>query len=107
MPTPKKDQPETISGAALLTRVAWLVVGNLVLLAAAAVIARDDLAPLSLWSGVFWLTVLASIGLRYLDITRYTGLTSDGERATLTDWKRYSVGLTLLAAMLWSVALLA
>lgn len=106
MPHIDKYQTETISGTALLTRLAWMLFGNLALLACAAVIARDDLAPLSLLSGLFWLIVGALIGIRYLDITRYDGQTSKGAPATLKDWKRYSVGLATVSLAVWALAIL-
>lgn len=105
MPHTQPPPTETISGTALLTRLAWMVVGNLALLSCAAIIARDDLAPLSILSGIFWVVVAALIGVRYVDITRYQGQTSKGEPATLSDWKRYSVGLTVIAAALWAAAI--
>lgn len=106
MPRTENRDPEVISGTALLTRLAWMLFGNLALLACAAVIARDDLAPLSLLSGLFWAIVGGLIGLRYLDITRYDGQTSKGEPATLKDWKRYSVGLTTISLAVWALAII-
>ena len=100
-------EPGTISGAGLLTRLTWLVIGNAALLGCAAVIARDDLAPLSLLSAIFWVIVAGLIGIRYVDITRYAGLTSKGEPATLKDWKLYSVGLAMVAAAVWTLAIIA
>jgi len=105
MPRTSTPETETISGKALLTRLAWMLFGNLALLACAAVIARDDLAPLSLLSGLFWAIVGGLIGLRYVDITRYAGQTSKGEPATLRDWKRYSVGLATASLAIWALAI--
>ncbi len=106
MPQNLNPQTQTISGKALLTRFAWMLFGNFALLACAAVIARDDLAPLSILSVVFWAIVGGLIGIRYIDITRYEGQTSKGEPATLRDWKRYSLGLTTVSLAMWAVALI-
>lgn len=96
---------DKISGAGLLARLFWLVGGNLALLGAAAVILRDDLAALSWMSLLFWLFAGALIGVRYLDVTRLGGLTSDGKPATLADFRRYGVKLLAFAAVLWLVVL--
>jgi hypothetical protein len=84
-----------------LLRICWVLIGNVALLALAAVISRQPPWSFSIADGAFFLIVVALIGIRYLDITRFEGTTANNEPATRATWVRYSVGLILLAAVIW------
>lgn len=96
---------DVMSGKSLLARLFWLAGGNLALLAVAALILRDDHAVLSAMSLAYWTIVAALAGVRYLDVARLGGMTSDGKPATMTDFRRYAVKLLAIAAALWAVVL--
>jgi hypothetical protein len=49
----------------------------------------------------YWGIVATVLGARYLDIVRYQGLTADGEPASMRDFRRHAVRLTIVAAGLW------
>jgi hypothetical protein len=44
------------------------------------------------------------IGVRYLDITRFDGQTSEGEAATLVHWRRYAAATAVVALGIWGAA---
>jgi hypothetical protein len=76
-------------------------IGNIGLMVAAAVISGQPPWTFSIADGAFFLIVVALIGIRYLDITRFEGTTTKNEPATRTTWIRYSIGLTLFAVAIW------
>jgi hypothetical protein len=83
-------------------RLVWLAVGNAALLFLAVAIAqRRALLALDL---TFWAIVVGLVVLRYIDITRFGGLTTDGKPASLQHWRRYLVLLLLVAGGLWALA---
>lgn len=96
---------QSISGKSLLARLFWLAGGNVALLAIAALILRDNHPALSAMSAIYWALVGALVGVRYLDVTRLGGLTSDGKPATISDFRRYGVKLLAFAGALWVVVL--
>jgi len=77
--------------------VAWLVI-------LFAIIHRGD-GPASLLSMVFWGVVGLIILVRYLDVTRFDGKTSDaGTPATIKDVRRFSSWLVASAGSAWLTA---
>lgn len=99
--SPPAQAPTSPVGA--LLRVFWLMVGNIVVYVTWIAIVFTT-APLpSLLDVVVWLTVLAMIVARRIDIVRYAGRTMDGEPATLADWRRYvalSTGVMVVGELL-------
>jgi uncharacterized membrane protein YjfL (UPF0719 family) len=53
---------------------------------------------------VFWATVVLLIVLRRIDIARFSGLTATGKPATTSHWKRYSIILVIISAVVWVIA---
>lgn len=88
-----------------IVRITWMAFGNLALFLFAVMGARRP-AP-SAYDAAFAGLVLGLVILRYLDITRFGGETSDGEPATLSHWRRYALGLVGVAAAMWALARLA
>lgn len=86
----------------VLLRVTWLMWGNFALLLCAAFVAQRIAPPLT--DLLFFVAAGCLIGVRYLDITRYHGATSDGEPATLAHWRRYAITMVLISAALWTAA---
>ncbi len=100
-PVPESS-PETIGCLAALTRLAWLVGGGAALAILALLIARaGTFGSLDI---AFWGTVVFMVVLRLIDITRYGGLTSNGEPATMQTWRRYLFRLLFIAGGLWGLA---
>jgi hypothetical protein len=85
---------------AVLARVYWMLIGLFPLAISAAWIAQSDHSP-SPADAVFLLSVLALIGVRYLDIAYLAGQTADGDSATLVHWRRYAIRTVAAATALW------
>jgi hypothetical protein len=81
-------------------RMFWMALGNLALFFCAVFAARRP-APSAL-DALYVGLVAALLVVRYLDITRFHGLTADGEPATLAHWRRYTLTLIPIAAALWA-----
>ncbi len=95
------NQREKISGVgALLLRLFWMFLGNMFLGASALLIVQAG-ASLSLIDILYWLTVPLLVAARYVDISLFKGDTAYGEPATMTHWRRYTVGLLLFAVGAW------
>lgn len=93
--------PEESAGClAGLLRVFWMAFGNLLLFVCALYAARHP-AP-SAFDAAFAAIVVLLIFIRYLDVTRFGGLTADGKPANLGHWRRYVLGLVPLAAGFWA-----
>lgn len=82
-----------------LLRLFWTAVGNLALLALVFSISRQH--GFTLFDGVYWVVVVALAGARYLEITRFGGLTVEGMPATMQHFRRYATRLFLVALVLW------
>ena len=86
----------------VIARLPWLGVGNGLLLILAAVITQPgahrgtDL--------LFWLVTALIVVARYVDVRWLGGLTAEGERASLADWRQHVVILIPVAAGLWAAA---
>ena len=89
----------------LVARMAWLVFGNLILIACALYLTQDP--GVSIMDGVYFAVAAGLIVVRYLDVTRFDGRTADGDPATVADWRRYALTLTAVAGAGWGLAHLA
>jgi hypothetical protein len=91
-----------VSAVARLLRVVWVILGPLVLLALLAVITQQSgYSVVDVWFAV----VLAIVALaRLLDIWKFEGTTTAGERATRLHFAIYTVKLLVSAAGGWLVA---
>ena len=91
-PLPMTAQPESSSSClGALLRAVWMLLGTGVLLFLTLSIGINKVPwfhPLDL---VFWLVLAATILARLIDITRFSGRTAHGEKATLKDWRNYSL----------------
>lgn len=85
-------QPESSSSClGALLRAVWMLLGTGVLLFLTISIGINKLPwfhPIDL---VFWLVLIATILARLLDIIRFSGRTANGEKATMKDWRDYSL----------------
>lgn len=85
-----------------LFRLVWMAFGYFVLVFCAMFIAKGT-APVVM-DIVFWAVALGVIAVRHIDITRFNGETSEGNPATLGDWRRYAVRVTVISAAMWGLA---
>jgi hypothetical protein len=106
MPEPKNDTStrETSTGLGCLIRLLWMLIGHAVMALSALTIAQGVGFHVGVPDVVFAVATVACIAVRYWDITRFAGLTAGGEPATVTDWRRYTLILLLVALVLWGVA---
>jgi hypothetical protein len=101
---PQTPAIEYASGTGLLLRVFWMGLGNLLLVYLAGSIARGSSWSLTWRDIAYWITVVALVSARYLDVARYDGLTINSEPATQAHVRRYAVALLVIAGAIWGVA---
>ena len=95
-------ESEPIGCVGLVVRIMWLLVGNAALFMLAVLIFQKR--GFSALDAVFWAIAAALALLRYMDITRLKGLTSNSEPATLKHWRIYAAKLLLASVILWALA---
>lgn len=103
--SPKSSDSESTSLGALLLRLTWMAFGNIVLMICAALVSKGT-APV-LTDVLFFATAVGLVVVRYVDITRFGGQTSEGEPATLADWRKYAIGVSIVSLVIWGLAKLA
>ena len=92
----------TLSG--LFVRLYWLILGNILLIMMAMLI---FLNRESFFSGAdlgYWGALALLIVARYVDVKRVHGLTSEGEPATMSHFKRYAARVAGAGGALWGLA---
>ena len=101
--TPKLAPPPTQTGfLGLMVRLIWMLFGNAALALLAVHIAQAG--SFSMVDVLFWAVVVVMVGVRYIDVTRFGGLTAEGEPATLRHWRRYTGYLLAASAGLYTLA---
>ena len=89
----------------LVARLYWLAAGPGGALLCGAYLATTRRGEAGFFDLLFWLLILSTLAVRYLDIRFFQGATSAGEPATMKHWRRYSVVLLVLAAGGWAATL--
>ena len=92
-----------ISAPGCLVRLFWMGAGNIILFLCLTYIFHNRVCGLVLVDLGYWLTVVAMIVVRWVDIRFYHGDTATGEPATLFLWRKYSVRLVIIALVAWIV----
>jgi hypothetical protein len=100
------SRPEYTPLSAVLPRLYWMVFGNIFLVLTALTTALGSFQNLLVASLLFWVNVICMAVIRYLDIRFFRGETVDSTVATLSHWKKYSVSLFVVSALVWSFVLL-
>ena len=77
--------------------------GNIILFLCITYIFHNRVRGLVLVDLGYWLTVVAMVAARWVDIHSYHGETAAGEPATLAHWQKYSVRLVIVALVAWIV----
>jgi hypothetical protein len=101
----EKDTPTQpgMGASGCLVRLGWMLLGNMAMLfALVAIVMRQG--SLSYADAVFWVIVASCIGLRYLDIRRFGGLTVTLQPATMAHWHRYVVFMMAVSVAAWGAA---
>lgn len=101
-PQQNNPQVEQSSFLALIVRLTWMAFGNLLLIFIAFSIAQQK-AGIVL-DVIFWAVVAGLIFIRYIDIKVFQGHTAENEPATLQHWRKYSLLLIIISALLWIVS---
>lgn len=91
------------SHAGCLVRLFWMFIGNVILFLCLTCIFHNRVRGLALIDLGYWLTVLAMVAVRWVDIRSYHGDTVTGEPATLTHWRKYAVRLVVGALVVWII----
>ena len=86
----------------LFARFFWMLGGNAVLVVSILLILQHKGKTFHTADIVFWIAAATLIIARYLDIKFCNGLTASGKPASMKHWRKYSIGLTICAAILWA-----
>ncbi len=101
----QKSQAELAGCMPLFLRLTWMALGNATLFLCAALVAKGT-APLAM-DIIFFIVVIGLIVVRYVDITKFKGQTSEGKPANLAHWRRYTVLLAVFSIGVWVLARIA
>ena len=102
---PKPTTSSAQTGAlGCLVRLYWMMLGHAVLFFSLLLIARAGGLALSAADVVYWAAVFSLVVIRYVDVRYLGGSTSTGQPASLSDWRRYALLLTLLSLVAWAAA---
>ncbi len=97
----KYEDPEYDPPGGCFLRVFWMMIGNVILLSCAYGIAQHRSSLLSMADAFYWAIVGSLLAARYVDIRYLCGSTADGDRATMTHWRRYVAILGVVSTGLW------
>lgn len=101
----QKSQVELTGCTPLFLRLTWMVLGNAALFLCAALVAKGTAPPIT--DIIFFIVAIGLIVVRYVDITKFRGKTSEGKPATLAHWRRYAVLTAVVSAGVWGLARIA
>ncbi len=100
-----KPQDEPTGCLPPFLRFTWMALGNAALFLCAALVAKGT-APV-LVDILFVAVAIGLIVVRYIDITKFKGQTSEGKPATLAHWRRYAFLTAVISAGVWVLARIA
>ena len=89
----------------IILRLHWMILGAAALATCALFLLQGGHSAVSLPSFAMWGIAASMVGARWLDISRFHGLTADGVPATTSHLRRYALGVGAATAALWSGAL--
>lgn len=99
----RQTSPSSDNNLGCLLRVYWMMVGNALVAFAAYNIAQTR-GELTLTDVIYWLFVASLIAARHVDIRHLHGLTSEGQPASMRDWRQYSLRVLAISAAVWIAA---
>jgi len=92
------------TGLGILARLWWMFIGNIVLAFSLLFIAESRDGFFHTADGVFWITVISLVLVRYADIKYLHGATATGTPASMRNWTRYAAGLIVISILAWALA---
>jgi len=92
------------SGLGIITRLFWMFFGNAILFISIIFIFQHEGRVFHTADAVFWITVVALVFVRYLDIKLCGGLTATGLPASTAHWIKYIVILLISSTAVWVLA---
>jgi hypothetical protein len=99
-----QKQTQASSDGGCLVRGFWMLLGNAMMAVYLVYIAQGDGPLYSFFSLGFWIVLGLVLYARYMDVTRFAGTTSEGDRpATMVDVKRFSKIQVAIAGTAWVV----
>ena len=104
-PEEQGSQAELSGCMPLFLRLTWMALGNAALFLSAALVAKGT-APFVM-DIIFFMVAIGLIVVRYVDITKFKGQTSEGKPATLAHWRRYAVLTAVISTGVWVLARIA
>jgi hypothetical protein len=104
-PNSKPSSPSSSLSAAA-ARLFWMIFGTGFLIGLSLYIAFNPGQSVLVPSCLYLLNLVCMILVRFIDIRFLNGQTADGEPATMQNWARYSIILSVIAAVLWGVSFL-
>jgi hypothetical protein len=103
---PKQPDPEQSEGQSgclpVLARLFWMVGGIATLLFCGIYIVMRK-ATFAVYL-IYILVTISLVGVRFIDIKYFMGETVNGERASLSHWRRYTLQLLIFAGLLFIAA---
>jgi hypothetical protein len=104
VPSAPSESPDGMHLGGCLTRLYWMLFGNVALILCAGAIVAHRGSFLSLADIAYWL-IAATVGVvRFVDIRRFGGRTAAGEPATAAHWRRYLLFLIVASSVVWGAA---
>jgi hypothetical protein len=97
--TDKRD-----GGLGIIARLFWMFFGNFILFISIISIFQHKGGVFHTADVVFWITVVALVFVRYLDIKFCGGLTATGLPASMAHWIKYVAILLICSTAVWVLA---
>ena len=89
-----ENKPASENNSGCLLRLYWMMIGNVLVLVSAGMMAKTG--NLLLYGSIYVIIVATIIIARYLDIRYFAGQKADvSGPATMGDWKKYTVAVTV------------
>ncbi len=103
-PVQPAPTPQLNSIGLLFARLAWMLLGPLLLLVLLYWTVSTGRGWLTTWDGVYWVVVVGMVACRWIEIKSGSALTATGEPATPAHFRRYAEVLLVAAAVAWIAA---
>jgi hypothetical protein len=91
-------------GLGVIARLFWMFFGNAILFISIIFIFQHEDGMFHSADVVFWITVVALVFVRYLDIKFFGGLTATGLPASMSHWIKYTILLLICSTAAWALA---
>jgi hypothetical protein len=91
-------------GLGVIARLFWMFFGNAILFISIIFIFQHEDGMFHTADVVFWITVVALVFVRYLDIKFFGGLTATGLPASMSHWIKYTILLLICSTAVWTLA---